>query len=86
MTNWEYRVYARGDRVLSIVLQGTVEEMSRSTRYEVLATLGLIATWGVIGTITRSWLYGVFLAVWGLVLGTTIFLVRALWRKQHHVD
>jgi hypothetical protein len=63
----------------------TGEEMSRSTRYAVWVTLGLTATWGIIGTLTRGWPYGVFLAMWALALGTIIFLVRAFLRNKHHL-
>jgi hypothetical protein len=53
-----------------------------STRYVILISLTGAVIYGVIGAVTLQWYSGVFLALWGLVLGATLLMVRAFHRKK----
>jgi hypothetical protein len=44
-------------------------KVSPSTRYVMLVSLGGALIYGVIGAVTLRWYWGVFLALWALILG-----------------
>jgi hypothetical protein len=39
--------------------------------------------YGVIGAVTLGWQWGLFLALWALVLGTAFSVVKAFRRRKH---
>ena len=52
------------------------------TRYVILLSLAGALIYGVIGAVTLQWYSGVFLALWGLVLGATLLMVKAFRRRK----
>lgn len=58
-------------------------KVSPSTRYVMLVSLGGALIYGVIGAVTLRWYWGVFLALWALVLGATFSVLQAFRRKRH---
>ena len=56
---------------------------SPSTPYVMLIALAGALIYGVIGAITLRWYWGVFLALWALVLGATFSVFKARRRKKH---
>ena len=56
---------------------------SPSTRYLLLISLAGALIYGVIGAVTLGWHWGVFLALWALVLGATFSVLKARHGKKH---
>jgi Flp pilus assembly protein TadB len=54
-----------------------------STRYVMLTALAGAVIYGVIGAITLRWYWGVFLALWALVLGAIFSVLKARRRKKY---
>lgn len=52
------------------------------TRYAILVSLAGALIYGVIGAVTLRWYWGVFLALWAVVLGATFSMVKAFLRRK----
>jgi hypothetical protein len=53
-----------------------------STRYVIFLSLAGAVIYGVIGAVTLRWYWGVFVALWGLVLGATFLMLRHSSRRH----
>lgn len=58
-------------------------KVSVSTRYVMSLALAGALIYGVIGAVTLGWYWGVFFALWALVLGATFSVVKAFRRRKH---
>ncbi len=53
------------------------------TRFVILLSFAGALIYGVIGAVTLRWYWGLFLALWALVLGSTFTLIKRLRREKH---